>query len=526
MWLLRNMLMLTEKSTEVSSISEDFYEFSQNGVHMKVPVRSECVVSQPEHDQNIIHFGLDWGNDGTITTPVDPICGLAYASATQKDISYDPATPWQGENWYLSHGGRLYYTLENNIRANNSVSAADRIKIVKALVAYDEIARAVMLYLTYYHNRIDGQLNLILDTILSSSGGSAMFSSRDDLLGQIVANIQENFFPWPLFDFWAPRDHNAYSLQMPYHKYELFVPVDFNHFRAGMVRLFDAYETTNLYVHPMTYLKGEDLWRTFITDIVPLLWTKQSWKSYVGIDVREYLASIKWAPLSYDYMKIEWLLNKFFVHPFDELAGVGQHELPKHGVTDVVTTMDTYYWESSDTRAAGKVFYLGQDAYKGRALESPWLDPIRFVGITYNYTANNDDADPNASQSLRGNIAYNGASYTDLSYNEYLSHFKRLAFGFQDFELAEPDPDININAQIDTDGFEVNWMEHLLYKDAFKFPIRMPNRKWYFNKRKLHKMYAYFLNLQLDDVEQYKLQQAVDSGNLPSNQLDGDKSRY
>lgn len=527
-WQLRNLLTFLEKGTEVSSISTDFFEYSQDGCHMKVPVRAESIAPQPLHGQRILHFGLEWGFDGVVTSPIDPITGIAINISTYKGLTYDPSTPWQGADWYYSHGGRMYHALENNIRSNNTISAANRLKLVKALVAYDTIARAVMLFLTAYHCRIDGLLNWILEIILSSSGGSVMFASRDDLLGQIIASFQEQFFPYPFFDFWKNRSHNAYSLQAPWYKYLLMVPLDTNTFRSGLTMLFDAWNTTNQMKHPETYLKEEGLWRQFCTDLVPLLWSKQPHTAYIGGNPVEYLMQIGWAPISYDHVEIEFLLNKFWVHPFDETLGIGQYKLPKHGVTDIVTTMGAYYWDSN---GKGNTFYIGKDAFledmkPEGVIRSPWLDPVRFVGVLRNYDSNDDGCDQCGGQTISGNWNYAGSDLADISYNEWMVLFRKLAFEFQDFELVEPDPDININAQIAADGYDVNWMELMLYRDTFKFPFKMPDYHWYFEKRKIHKLYANFLNLQLDDVEIYKVQRPLDAANYPANQDEGDKGRF
>ena len=498
---------------------------------MKVPVRAQTITSQPLLQQKLINFGLEWGIDGTVTTPIDPMTGIAVSSASFAALSYDPSTPWQGADHYLSHGGRMYHVIENNIRANNTISAANMVKMVKALVAYDEIAQAVMLYLTYYNCRIDGHLNYILANILSSSSGDPMFSSRDDLLGQIIANIQESFFPYKFFDFWKDRSHQAFSLQAPWYKYGLFIPNDLFHYRLGLTRLFDAFTTTQQHTHPETYLKAEGLWNSFVTDLVPLLFNKTGYQTYIGGNPVTYLQNIGWTPISYDHVQIEWLKNKFWLHPFDELLGIGQHELPKHGISDVVTSMNVYYWTSNAMSATGKVFYIGQDAYledggNNSVLKSPWLDPVRFVGIARNYDAADDAANYRDAQTISGGINYVGDTYDDLSYNEWLALFKRLAFGFQDFELAEPDPDINVNAQIATDGYTVNWMEHMLYREPFKFPFTMPDRHWYWNTRKLDKMYSIFLNIMMDDVELYKLQRPRDAANISPDQVDGGKGRF
>jgi hypothetical protein len=527
-WTLRNLLSFIEKGTEVSSVSTDFYKMTMDGVHNQVPVRSEVITSQPLPQQQIIHFGLEWGYDGTITTPIDPMMGVARVAATHAALTYDPSTEWQGEDFYLSHGGRMYHALMNNIRANNTISSANMLKLVKALVAYDEIARAIMLFNAYYHCRLDGQMNRIVSMILSSSGGSNMFSSRDDLLSQIIANVSENFFPFKFFDFWKNRSHQCFSLQAPWYKYELFVPTCDQAYISGLARLFDAYISTTQYIHPKTYLQSEGLWNIFLTDLVPLLWAKVPHHQYIGYSPVDYLARIGWTPLSYDHVQIEYILNKFFTHPFTETLGIGRNKLPKHGVTDTTTTMNLYYWDGNTLSATGKVFYLGQDAYiEGPSVAySPWLDPIRFVGIAQNYDANNDACHYLNGQNIIGNINYVGDTWTELSYGEWLGLFKRLAFGFQDFELAEPDPDININAQIVTDGFGVNWMEHMLYRDHFKFPFKMPDRHWYWNPHQLHKQYAAFLNLKMDDIELYDRQQPIDAGNQSPNETEGGQRRY
>jgi hypothetical protein len=292
-----------------------------------------------------------------------------------------------------------------------------------------------------------------------------------------------------------------------------------------MTSLFDAWVATTQHKHPQQYLEEEGLWQTFINDVVPLLWGKQNFQNYIGVNLLQLLKGIGFQTTSYNYMMIEWILTKFHLHPFDELLGTGQNQLPVDGVDDVSTTMKAYYW---DTNGKGKQFYLSPEAYliEPERYYSPWLDPIQFVGILENYASDDDACVTGCGQTLTGGIDYTGVTYTDLSYNEYLALFTKLAFEYQRFDLVHPDPDIDINDQIASDGYIPNWWEHLLYKQPFKYPFKMPDLHWYYNPRKIYKMYANFLNLTLDDVELYKLQRPRD--NVPGGALQdsGDRGRY
>lgn len=516
---LRNILEFVEKNTGVASTSMNFYEYTDDGCHQKVPVRAETVAPQPIPDKRVLHFGLEMSFDGTITTPIDPITGIAYSASSYKGFTYDPTSVWQTGDWYKSHGGRIYFALINNIRANNTFTEAELVKIVKALIGYDDIFRSLMLFYTYYNVKSDGWLNYILDTILSSSGGSSMFNTRDDLRGQIIAAFQEQFMPVPMMKFWVKRRYNAFSTQYPWYKYTLLLPSSTYQYYQGIARLFDAYVTTNNWMHPETYLRNEGLWNRFCTDLVPLLFDQKTWKSYIGFNPEEVLASFGWLPLSYDHVQIEYLFNKFFCHPFDEYLGLGPHELPFDVKSGARCTGSLYYWDAAGN---GQEFYLGPDAYMGTlAVYSPWLDFVNFVGVIENYGANDDACNSNAGQVLRGGISWAGV-VEPLEYDEFFTLFKRLAFRFQgDFELQQPDPDIAIYDEITAADAKFDLM--MLYKDHFKYPFRMPDKHWYYETKHMHRMYVRFLGLTWNDIEIYKLQRPRDWES--TNQLEGDKDR-
>jgi hypothetical protein len=509
--VLRNVLVFTDKKMGIPSDSEDFYDFS--GAHVKVPVRAECIASQPLHPSRIIHFGCDFGYDGTVTTPKDPLTGMASASDFH-DYDVDPSAVWNDDTWWRSHCGRMFYALSNNIRANNSFSTAELITITKALYGYTQMAMATMLYFTYYYTRLDGWMNHLVSFLKATIGGSAMFVSRDDLLGRLLLSYQEQFFPYPIFDFFVNRRYCAFSKQTPWYKYLLLVPRDTNNLDRGMARIFDASDNNRTYMHPQTYLENEGLWRKFCTDLVPLLWGKKSVDAYMGLNPLEYLKQAGWSPISYNHVNYEYLTKKFWTHPKDELFGAGWNKLPIRTITDAVTTKYAWYWDSD---GKGRIFYIGPDAIRGPA--SPWLDPVLYVGEALdNYGSNDDDASINGSESLSGGINYVGDTITDLGYNAYFSVFPKHAFEYNTFESIAPDPDKDINDEIDTEeGVDANWFELMQYNETFSFPFRMPSYHWYVNSRKLHKLYANFFNLKLDDVELYKRQRENDTRTATEN---------
>ena len=516
---MRDALYYIEKHTGIPSASEDFYYIAGHG-YMKVPVRDKSIGHQPIPENRMFNFGLSWGRDGTITTPISPVTGLAYTSATHAALSYDPSSDWQDGNWYKSIGGIMYYSLSNYVRSNNTLTAAQKVTIVKALVAYLEIAMATILFYTYYLNNIDGRLNGALNAVLSSSGGSVLWTGRDDALGRIVQNLKENYFPWEMFDFLAMRPGFAGCVpwQTPWYKYFIGVPTLGGEFLDGLTRISDAWRSTIQFKHPETYLREQGLWKKFITDVVPILFNRQNWQRSIGIDFREYLTGIGWTGRDYRHVTRDWITHKFWTHPFDETLGVGQFKLPKHGVTDVVTTLKAYYWNSNEE---GNIFFLHPDSYLGMVY-TPFLDPFMFLyHVVNNYSANNDGASPTLSQSLQGGIAYD-TSVTDLDYNEFLGMFPKMALEYQDFELVEPDPDININATI---GSGANWFDLIQASNAFARPFTMPDYHWYTERKWLHRCMAGFLGISdMNDIEIYKLQRPIgaDAGAGPTDQSQGD----
>lgn len=511
-YTLRNAYLYVKKDTEITDYS-DFYEFSADRVSMKVPVRAECIAEEPLFPQRVVHYGRTWSWDGTITTPIDPLVGIAWTAATFKGFTYDPSANWAGANWSLSHGGRIYFALINQIRASDAFTNAELLKIVKALLGYDEIIQAVMMFLTHYHTKDDGRLNILMDSILSSSGGSEMFRTRADLLSQVILNMQDNFFPYPIADFWKKRETSAYAMQTPWWKYEILSPLDDLEV-TGLARLFDAWTTTNNWMHPQTYLENEGLWNRFCTDLVPLLWNKQKWDRYVGISPVQYLASIGWSAIQYDPVMFDWLRQKFWLHPFDETLGIGQDQLPKKDVDPAtgspsVHTMEKYYWGDD---GKGVVFYIYQDAYiedsyPDSHISSPWLDPTRFVGILANYAADDDAGEPRECQMLRANIQWDKTT-VDLRYDTFYGLFPKY-LEYVGLELVEPDPDIDLNGTIYSDeGAEPTWYKKILALQSFRHPFKMPAKHWYFDSRKLYALYSMWLGVNRDDVELYKRQRA------------------
>jgi hypothetical protein len=165
-------------------------------------------------------------------------------------------------------------------------------------------------------------------------------------------------------------------------------------------------------------------------------------------------------------------------------------------------------------------------------LRSPWLDPVFHAGyITTNYGANNDACNNGQGETLQGGVDWAGSTFEDLTYNEWYAIFPK-SFEFSNWELAEPDPDINVNDQIATDYSSLgitgspNWFEHMEKNDLFSFPFSLPDKHWYEDRRKLYVLYSLFLNLNLNDVELYKIQRPRESGMASIQQNQQDKGRY
>lgn len=511
-------LMNMERKNKVPNLSEDFFAFQPSGL-VKVPVRSEMNVSRVIPTEQKIYCGIGWlCYDGTVTTPLNVFNGLAYAAQAWAEISYDPSTPWQGSTWWYSIGGGIYHALTNFIRANNNITKTNMIKHVKAIVGYMEIAAAVLLFETYYWNRLDGPINLALASILSSSGGSARFASKDDLRGAIIHNLEETFFPWPVLDFFLSREGfcGAIPYEAPWYKYLLLVPWSPKVFLNGLARLFDCYQSTQIYYHPETYLRAQKLWNEFETNVVPIIWDKKDHSHYRGIHLEKYLLGKGWNSRNYNPIMREWYENKFWLHPFDDLLGTGMHKLPKDcttrstGTKDQVIPFQNHYWDVSTTEYKGQTFYLNPLAYTGKVY-SPWLDFLMFNYICrYNHSVNNDDCNPGEGHTLAGDLSFDGGTFTVLSKNTFFA-VMAYAFDHNKMELVEPDPDVDLITIIESESGYVTLFDLIRYfKHPLKDPVKMPDLHWYQDPRQIEKLYAYFMNVNLDDYEVFKLQRERD----------------
>jgi hypothetical protein len=495
-------LFFSQRKTLVPSGTENFYEYHENGCYMKVPVRQECISEQPQPTVHYLVPGWEWSSDGTITSPVDPLVGIAHNDATWSALSYDPTAVWQGANWYKYHGGRIYHVLTNWIKSNQILSEADMVKITKAILAYEEIARgAVILKLYFDLGLYRLAANKIQENVLATSSGSALHSTISEQLSQVVKCIAENFFPWPVLDFWLDRGCKAYSLQYPYYKYLIFIPnSQAMYAHVGIARLFDAYIGANQAYHPQTYLQAQGLWNKFRDNIVPLLWEKRDWEYYIGGQLYDELEKRNYRPVNYDADMFFYYLNKFYTHPFDESSGVGIGKLPKRAVgEDAVKTMDEWYWDGSGSTAKGNKFYLPVTSFLGpKAITSPWLDPTRFAGIVDNYAANDDGISVNYGQIIQ-KVSDN--DFAEIGYDELMPYFLKFAFEFQKLELVEPEADISLEST------SYLWKEMLIYINRiYCVPFNMPDRHWYMDYKKLRRLYANYLNLNLSDIELYKVQ--------------------
>lgn len=523
---IRNTLSVVEKGTGIDPNSQDFYALNPQG-YLKVPVRGEMNESAPILANRTIFYGYTWGPaGGTATTILSPFTAVTDTHTTAGPLTYDPTSQWQGANWWKSHGGCTAYALDNYIRSLNTFTAAERVKLVKAMMAFDEMARGIMLFLTYYYNRIDGPINKLLARIgWDNSGSNPMFASRDDLLGQVIHALEQDVFLWPYFNFWAHRPgHFAVPMQLPYYKWTLFLPYELRTMHRAMARLFDAYDdVTGPFKHPQTYLREEGLWSRFLTDLVPLLWNKQKWQSYSGINLLEYLGAIGWRPRRTEHVYRDWIFNKFYVQPLTGGAtGYTKNRTPYSQVETAYHYMTDWYWEASgSTWDKGRVFYLHPDSYSG-VVYTPFLDPIMFMGqVITNYAANNGDASEIGSQILRGSVDFTGEDFDALTYDQFFSFFRRYAWKYTwlSVENESPDVDANVGTNCET------WPDMLQYLEMFRFPVRMPRYQWYTNRRWLHRLYAAFYNIALDDIELYRIQRQRESGSQPVYQQTGNQKR-
>lgn len=502
---IRDALTTIARNTPIPFGNTDFFVLSD--FYMKVPVRDECISTQPETPNKLITIGDKWGPDGTVTTPICPLRGTVITNI--HDFAHDPTSVWTSGDWYKSWGGWLFKALSNNIRANKYANEAQLIKIVMALVEYADMARHIMMYETFNYLNYTNPMTYILNQILSSSGGSPAYTTPDYFRSQLIKNVQERFFPWPLMTFWSKRG-GAYAYQFPWTKYCAIVP--FSTMTPKILcRVFDMYITTDNWVHPETYLRDEGLWNMFRDNILPLLWQKQNHENYIGQFYPENLRAIGFKPLHYNRQYLFFLLNHYWTHPFDETLGAGQFKNPIRGFDDDVTTFEEHFWDSD---GYGRKFILPADCFcvpnnnvAESILRSPYLDPVEFLWhIINNYASNDDGAIPTWSCSLGGIINSDG-TVTDLTWDEYLSVFLDHAMNYNKFESYAPDPDVDVWAALEETERGHTWFDFYKYnRNPDVIPIKMPAKHWYHDTRNLFKFGCSILNVKPQDIEIYKVQ--------------------
>jgi hypothetical protein len=478
---------------------------------MKVPVRAECVGVQPEPTVRYCVIGDKWGPDGVITSPISPITGLAYAS-TEADLSYDPTTPWTGADWYKSFGGWIYKAMVNSFRAQKYITSANLIKIVKAILAYSEMTRALMKFEMLYQLNMTYFENHILAEILSSSGGSALYSDRGTLRGKLRLATQERVFLWPFIMWWKNRQNRAYAYQTPWYKYFMIVPWS-PLVPGNLARFFDAYIDTQEWKHPETYLREQSLWNVFRDNIIPLLWSKEPYTSYHGYPYDSVLAQSGWRAICYDGQYKEFLQKHFWTHPFSETLGVGQHELPSYAVPDspVTEKLSTYYWDSDGKGLQllinGSAFLYPLRTKQNSIVRSPWLDPFEFIYNVYaNYESDDDACEEHQGLTITGPMK-SDYTFNELTYDECLAFFPDLFNKYNQFETTLPDPDINVHDQLVTKTRGLTaWDVQEYVNNPAKIPVKMPALHWYHDKRRLYKFACAFLNIKPDDTELYRIQ--------------------
>lgn len=506
--LIRDGLTTIARNSLISAENIDFFEFDSLGVFLKVPVRDECITGQPLTPNRYVTIGDKWGPDGTVTTPICPLRGTVITNV--HDFAHDPTTAWTGDDWYKSLGGWIFRALANNIRANKYATEAQLIKIVMALIEYMDMARSLMYWETYNRLNYDNPLKYILDTILASASGSPMFSIKDELTSKLILNIQDAFFPWPWIPFWALRRCSAFAKQAPWVKYLLIVPFS-TMIPKNLARFFDAYIGADRWVNPETYLRAEGLWNMFMDNILPLLWNKLKFESYLGHDYRMQLENVGWQAVSFDQQYIEFIRKGFFLHPLDETLGVGQDKLPKRGFDDAITSFSLHYW---DANGHGQKFILDADAFmianpnKNESIvRSPWLDPVEFLyHILNNYSSNDGAATASQSAGLAGIIGSNGA-LAEIAWDEYLGIFPYHALQYNKFETVEPDPDIAIYPLLTETVKGSTFLDYMEYfNNPVGVPVKLPDYHWYFDRKKLYRFGCAILNIKPNDVELYRVQ--------------------
>jgi hypothetical protein len=450
---------------------------------------------------------------GTHTNHKNVMSGSTVTYQQYAQLSYDPTDEWTGvsneNSWKESFGGILTKALTNSIRANKHVTEAEVIKMVMALLAYSQMFRATMRYYAWFTVNYTNPCKKMVSEILGSSGGSPIFSSKDELMSDLIKNYQEHVTPWPLMAFWADRPWvKCLSFQMPWFKYLLMVPWNASTDVYDMARVFDGYVSTTQSFHPETYLRAQGLWNKFRDNILPLLWGKQTYTSYIGTDFRKFLYDIGYSPLAWDKQEINFHLHGFMLHPFNETLGVGERKLMKRAFDDITYTLEQWWWDS-DGKGVDKILpadlFLVKNANKPDGVcRSPLLDPIIMnETMLYNYSANDTQT---SGPVLTGGMS---SDYTisDLAYDEFFILCPWHAIEFQKMELVEPEPDISYQqsmAQLTRGESIVDIMKYLNFPDMI--PCRLPDRHWYLDGRNLYKYGCAILNIRPDDIELYKVQ--------------------
>jgi hypothetical protein len=530
--VLRDLLLFSERKTGIPSKTADFYEYTP--IYAKMPVRVESVGVQPVPNHKQISFGWFWTPTGTgsVTAPThhdDPITGVQDFETVLDDwcdLSYDPSSIWSGSGWASSHAGRIFHTIDNNVRSHKHISLTDMQTMVKALIGYIEMALAVMWFTSYFRCRLDGYLNQAVSRILISDGGSQMFVNKDAIMSQIGRVFAENWFPYPVFDFWKDRFMSVYSQQFDWYKYLLYIPYDKYRYLGGLARIFDAWldDTVDLEMyHPETFLREEGLFDLFRDNFLPLLWgIGANFTKWVGVDVFNYLKNINFKPLKHNAVELQFIQKAFWLWPFDEAYGIGLDHLPQNWDDDDIGLVDWYmgdgYQAAEDWEQPGQTIYVYPDAYLfdrfGRQIvHSPWLDLEMWCGnqISNYWSDEHQPAEHGIARTLRGQLNYEGTSFSELDYDEVITYFPDLFFRCTELETIKPDPDIDIITSIDGTP---RFLDLIKYHDVFCVPYRQPPARWYMTnisgvRRKLKKFYSGFLGLTLDDIEIYKQQREL-----------------
>jgi hypothetical protein len=524
---LRDNLIFSERRSGISHLTDNYYEILPDGTYMKMPVRQESNGVQCVPNYKQISYGWFWSGGGTNGLGghnFDPINGMQDLDdnyASWADFSYTLATT--SSNWAYHHLGRIWHAIENNIRSHKNISAADIVKMVKALGGYVDMALGILFYTSYYHAHLDGYINKALAGILATSEGSPMFTTKDELRTQIIRVIQENWFPWPFFNFWKDRFTNVLSMQMDWYKYMLFIPYDDNKYVGGLARIFDGFIDDAELVHPETYLREEGLFDLFRDNLAPLIWgIGDRFSMWTGINPEDYLKNIGFRPVEYNAVKLQFIRKGYFLWPFDETLGVGQDKAPQDLDDNSLSLPDYFYGygyvAGNDFDQPGQTIFVYPDAYlidrhNRNCCVSPYLDMEYWGSFGVQSHMGSDPAPSHGfGQTLRGSLDYAGETFSDLDYDEFIAFFPDMFLRCTELETIKPDPDIHLQEAMGATTPKHQDLVGML--DPFVLPFRMPPFRWCYPeiagvRRKMDWQYCTFLGLKLDDIEIFKQQRAL-----------------